>query len=103
MVGLVHDACPDVIGLVHHAGCNTADLLCSLVHNACGDAVGDVEGVDLFEPEVQLAVEGLAHAPAEKRKTKQRRRLLVESFYISPPNFSLTKSPASKPAPGRTS
>ena len=26
-----------------------------------------------------------------------------ESFYGSPPNFSLTKSPVSKPAPGRIS
>ena len=30
-------------------------------------------------------------------------RTTIESFYDSPPNFSLTKSPFFKPAPGRTS
>ena len=37
-----------------------------LVHDACGDVVGDLEGVDLFQTLVQLAVERFL-APAGER------------------------------------
>ena len=53
----------------------TASSFCQiprLVHDACRDAVGDFEGVDLFEAQVQLAVERLARAPAENKPTHTR-------------------------------
>lgn len=55
-----------------------------LVHDACGDAVGDLEGVDLLEAQVQLAVEGLARAPAKnknKKKSEARQAVWLVGAY----------------------
>lgn len=63
-------------------------ILCKLVHDAARDVVGDLEGVDFFEPLVELLVERLS-APAGGRKKikpgvyRQGDRHLVTFVFIS--------------------
>lgn len=53
----------------------------NLVHDACRDAASDVERVNLLQAQVQLAVEGLAHAPVDGKIQPRTERNIGRTKY----------------------